>query len=100
MQTLRRAMSLGQPNSLKHYLLRRYPSLSAAAADLGVSRNTLYNYISGSPEQILRHMPEMILRGKSDFIGDERDSLIASVLEDYIWCKRQQESATDATDAQ
>lgn len=70
---------------LKQYLLSFYPNLEEAAIDFGISRQTMYNYCTRSPEKILQHIPSMIAEGKTEVIAISEDNTLvqASVL-DYI----------------
>lgn len=82
-------------NELKTYLLKFYPTLEAASQDIGVSRATIYNYVTRTPERMLSHIPALILAGKGDLVtgrlhkpegfntGRSDVDLITAVMRDY-----------------
>lgn len=73
---------------LKNYLLKFYPTLEAASVDLGLSRATIYNYVTKTPERMLAHIPHLIISGKGDLVTGQRNGkregdLITAVMRDY-----------------
>lgn len=72
-------------SELKRYLLKHYPNLEEASADIGVSKSTLYNYVNNYPERILEHIPRLIADGKQAVVAiSEADNLLRAVIYSYL----------------